>query len=180
MRGVVLEVDSFGGEVSGAFSCADAIAELSAEKPTLAILTDHAMSGGYLLAAAARAIVIPQSGYAGSIGVVTMHASMERKLEKEGIDVTILAAGARKADLNPFEKLPEDVAKRRLGEIEAVRGMFADAVSRYRGARLTREAAIATEAGVYLGSDAVDAGLADIVADPVKAFDAFVEEMATA
>jgi ClpP class serine protease len=42
VKGVVFEVDSFGGELAGAFETADLIARLSAEKPTLAILTDHA------------------------------------------------------------------------------------------------------------------------------------------
>ena len=59
VRGVVLEVDSFGGEAAGAFSCAEAIHALAAEKPTIAILTENACSGGYLLTAATRAIVIP-------------------------------------------------------------------------------------------------------------------------
>jgi ClpP class serine protease len=60
VKGVVFEVDSFGGELAGAFETADLIARLSAEKPTLAILTDHALSAGYLLASAARQIIIPE------------------------------------------------------------------------------------------------------------------------
>jgi transposase len=65
----VFEVDSLGGELAGAFETADLIARLSAEKPTLAILTDHALSAGYLLASAARQIIMPEHGRAGSIGV---------------------------------------------------------------------------------------------------------------
>lgn len=180
VKAAAFEVDSFGGEVTGAFSCADAIFELSREKPTIAILTDHACSAGYLLASACRAVIVPKNGYVGSIGVIALHVAYPRALEEAGIDVTILAAGAHKADFNPYEALPKDVADRFRAEIEAERQMFAEAVGRYRGDRLTKDAALATEAQTFLGADAVKAGLADAVADPMKAFDAFVEEMATA
>jgi hypothetical protein len=63
--------------------------ELSAIKPTLAILTDNALSAGYLMASAARQIVMPEDGRAGSIGVITMHVDYSQKLEKDGIKVTI-------------------------------------------------------------------------------------------
>ncbi|MDX0649056.1 S49 family peptidase, partial [Sinorhizobium medicae] len=50
LKAVVFEVDSYGGEVTGAFDCAEQIFELSQLKPTIAVLTDHACSAGYLLA----------------------------------------------------------------------------------------------------------------------------------
>ncbi|MGA8990672.1 MAG: hypothetical protein WB500_09890 [Rhodoplanes sp.] len=62
IKGVVFEVDSFAGDLAGAFETADLIARLSTEKPTLAILTDHALSAGYLLASAARQIIIQNTG----------------------------------------------------------------------------------------------------------------------
>ena len=65
IKGVVFEVDSFAGELAGAFETADLIARLSTEKPTLAILTDHALSAGYLLASAARQIIIQNTGAPG-------------------------------------------------------------------------------------------------------------------
>lgn len=174
VRGVVFEVDSPGGEVKMAFACARAIAELSAEKPTMAILTEDACSAGYLLASAARSIVIPATGYAGSIGVITMHASYADALKREGVDVTILAAGARKADMNPYQALPPETRDRVLADLEALRLMFAQTVAQHRGQRLSVEAALATEADVYRGQAAVDVGLADAVADHDEAFAAFV------
>ncbi len=175
VRGVVFEVDSFGGEVSGAFDTADMIAGLSKMKPTLAILTDHAASAGYLLAAPSRQIVIPPTGIAGSIGVITMHADLSRKLDNEGITVSILASGKHKADGHPAAPLAEDVRKETLGRLDGARQQFAEAVGRYRGNRLTASAAMATEAAVYTGADAVRAGLADVAASPAEAFAQFVQ-----
>ncbi len=88
IKGVVLEVDSYGGEVAGAFDTAEMIAELAAEKPCIAILTDVALSAGYLMAAPTRAIILPETGWAGSIGVVVLHVDFSRSLEDDGIKVT--------------------------------------------------------------------------------------------
>lgn len=177
VKGVVLEVDSFGGEVAGAFQTAEMIAQLSAAKPTLAILTDNALSAGYLMASAARQIVMPEEGRAGSIGVITMHVDYSRKLENEGIKVTILAAGKHKADGNPFQALPEALATKIRAEVEQGRQRFAEAVGRYRGKRFSAAAALATEAEDFRAADSVRLGLADAVGDTHEAFAAFVAEI---
>lgn len=92
VKGVVFEIDSFGGEAAGAFQTADMIAKLSAQKPTLAILTDNALSAGYLLAAPARQLVLPAEGRTGSIGVLRMLIDARGKLEKEGLKVTMITS----------------------------------------------------------------------------------------
>jgi len=175
---VVFEFDTPGGEVSGAFDCADALAELSAAKETIAICTDMAYSAGYLLASQCREIVVPPAGGVGSIGVITMHLDMSRALEKAGVKVSIIAAGARKADGNPFEELPAEVRDRIAAEVEDSRQMFAEAVARGRGKRLDKAGALATEAACYSGAAAVSAGLADFANSPQAAFAAFVERHA--
>lgn len=174
IKGVVFEVDSFGGELAGAFETADLIARLSAGKPTLAILTDHALSAGYLLASAARQIIIPEHGRAGSIGVVALHADLSAALEQRGIKVTVLRAGAQKMAANPFEALGDETIQRLLSDLEAARNTFAESVGRYRGKRFTAEAALATEAQDYRGSDAVTLGLADASGHALEAFDGFI------
>jgi signal peptide peptidase SppA len=177
VKGVVFEVDSFGGEVAGAFDTAHLIAELSAEKPTLAILTDYALSAGYLLAAACRQIVMPRTGAAGSIGVITLIADFTGKLEKEGIKVAVVTSGAFKADGNPALPLDPAVIARAQARVDAARDIFATDVGKFRGGRLTKEAALATEARVYSGGDAVAAGLVDEIVRPNVAFDAFIGEV---
>lgn len=180
IKGVVIEVDSFGGEVTGAFDCAEKIFELSQVKPTIAVLTDHACSAGYLLASAARQIVLPSTGLCGSIGVVSVHIDVSGWLKKEGLNVTILKAGEHKADLNPYEAIPQDVLTRELAELEELRVEFAETVSRFRAGRLSKDAALATEAGVYRGAKAVEAGLADAVVRPSQVLAAFGAELGRA
>jgi signal peptide peptidase SppA len=175
IKAAVFEVDSFGGELAGAFETADLIARLSAEKPTLAILTDHALSAGYLLASAARQIVMPEHGRAGSIGVVTLHADWSKALEQQGVKVTVLRAGAQKMAGNPYEALSDEVAQRMVGDLQEARQTFAESVGRFRGSRFTAQAALATEAQDYRGRDAVGLGLADAIGHALEAFDGFVK-----
>jgi ClpP class serine protease len=179
VKGVVFEVDSFGGELAGAFETADLIARLSAAKPTLAILTDHALSAGYLLASAARQIIIPEHGRAGSIGVVMLHADLSEALEQRGIKVTVLRAGVQKMAANPFEPLADATGQRLLIDLEAARRTFAESVGRYRGTRLTSQAAPSTEAQDYRGGDAVALGLADATGHALESFDRFVWAVST-
>lgn len=173
VRAIAFEIDSYGGEVSGAFETSDMIASLSKLKPTIAILSDCAFSAGYLMASAARQIIVPEQGGAGSIGVITMHIDMSKRLEANGIKVTILAAGAKKAEGNEFEPLPPEVAAEWQAELEDARNTFAGRVAKYRGDRLPKDQAMATEAGIFIGRDAIKAGLVDAVGHPSDAFQAF-------
>lgn len=174
IKGVAFEVDSFGGAVSGAFETASMIAELGKIKPTISILTDHALSAGYLLASAAKQVVVPRHGGAGSIGVITLHADYSAALAQRGVRVTILAAGEHKAEGNPYEPLPKDVADRIRGGLESARQSFAEHVGSFRGRRFNAKAALATEAQDYDGADAVALGLADAVGDANEAFANFI------
>lgn len=179
VKGVVLEVDSFGGEVAGAFETAQAIAGLSREKPTLAILTDFAFSAGYLMAAPTRQIVMPEGGGAGSIGVVAMHLDLSKQLEQRGVNVSLIYAGERKVDGNPALPLADDVRSEMQTRVEAIYERFLSAVGAYRGPRLSASAARATQARTYMGHAAVSNGLVDGIVDPEEALRAFQKTVET-
>ncbi|ADE85165.1 capsid protein [Rhodobacter capsulatus R121] len=173
IRGIALDIDSFGGEVAGAFDMADRIRAARAQKPVQAFVADHALSAAYALASQAGRIILPRTGAVGSIGVVAMHSDMSGALDQKGIAVTLIHAGARKVDANPYQPLPETIRARIAGELEDLRQLFAETVAEGRGRRLDTSRALDTEAAVFRGEAAVFAGLADEVADPVTAFCAF-------
>ena len=177
VKAVVFELDSFGGEMAGSFETAGMIRKLSAEKPTLAILTDFAYSAGYMMASQARAIVAPEFGGAGSIGVITMHVDMSGFLEQEGVKVTLLTSGEHKADFNQFEPLPAALADKVRAELGVARRRFAETVAAGRGSRLTAAEAMATEADAFRSPEALDLGLIDAVSEPSEALDAFISEI---
>lgn len=174
ITGVAFEVDSGGGEVPGVFQTADMIAALSQVKPTMAILTDHALSAAYLLASQTRQIAVPPTGLVGSIGAMRIHVDMTGVAEKQGAKVTVVRSGARKAEGHPMMPLGEESLAAMQASVDSARRAFADTVGRGRGQRLTAGKAMATEAAIYEGPKAVEAGLADVVAHPIPAFRAFV------
>lgn len=173
VRGIALDIDSFGGEVAGAFDLADRIRAARAQKPVHAFVAEHALSAGYVLASQADRIILPRTGAVGSIGVVALHTDMSGALDQKGISVTLIHAGSHKIDANPYQPLPEAIHDQMQRELEFVRFLFAETVAAGRGDRLTHTSALATEAAVFRGTDAIAAGLADDLADPVTAFHAF-------
>jgi signal peptide peptidase SppA len=177
VRGIVFEVDSYGGEVAGLFDLAEMIRELSSTKPTLAILTDHALSAAYALASAARQIVMPEHGSAGSIGAVALHADFTRQLDKEGVRVTVLRSGARKAEGSPFEALSKEAADAIQTDLDRIRDTFAGTVARNRGSRFNKRQALLTEGAAFDGRDALAMRMVDAVGNPSEAFDLFVRSM---
>lgn len=177
VKGVVFEYDSYGGEVSGAFETAAALAQLSREKPTISILTDFAYSAGYLLASQSRQIVLPRFGGTGSIGVIMIHADYSQALEQEGVRLTIIRSGEKKAEGNPYEPLGSETAEKWQRQADVMRTEFAGVVAQGRSKRISKAKALATEAGVFDASEAVAMGLVDAIGDPLEAFDAFVSEV---
>jgi ClpP class serine protease len=173
VRGIALDIDSFGGEVAGAFDLADRIRAARSQKPVHAFVAEHALSAGYVLASQADRIILPRTGAVGSIGVVALHTDMSGAINQKGIAVTLIHAGSHKIDANPYQPLPEAIHDQMQRELEVVRFLFAETVAAGRGDRLTQAAALATEAAVFRGADAIAAGLADELADPVTAFRTF-------
>jgi signal peptide peptidase SppA len=177
VRGVAIEIDTFGGQAAGAFDLADLIRSVREVKPVWAFVAESALSAGYIIASQADRIVLPRTGEVGSIGVVAMHVDYSERLAEDGIAVTLIHAGAHKVDGNPFEPLPDPVREEMQAECARLRGIFAETVAAGRGRRMSAEAALATEARVYCGQAAVEAGLADEVSDLRSAFAAFAAKV---
>jgi signal peptide peptidase SppA len=173
VRGIALDIDSFGGEVAGVFDLADRIRALRDSKPVWAFVAEHAFSAGYALASQADRILLPRTGALGSIGVVVLHADLSGQLDQDGVRVTLIHSGRHKVDGNPYAPLPEGVRDDIQREIDVLRFLFAETVAAGRAGRLGQDAAMATEAATFRGADAVAAGLADEVSDLARGFTAF-------
>ena len=159
----VLQIfDSPGGEVSGAFEYGDRIHAFRGKKPMYAMADCMAASAAFLGGSAFDQLAISQTGYAGSIGVVTRHVDLSGAMEKEGVRVTLIYAGDHKVDGNPYESLPKAVLADMQDEIDGIYEMFVASVARNTG--LTPKAIRATQAAMYRGQAAVDVGLASRVA----------------
>ena len=161
VRSIIFDMDTPGGAAAGAFDFADYLADQRGRKPMVAIARDTMASAGYLIGSSADRVIASQTADIGSIGVVLVHLDKSQKLENEGIKPTIIAAGAHKADGNPYEPLSPEVRADIQEEIDRTMGLFVNAVSARRG--LTPEAIRDMEARVFSAENAIQAGLADSI-----------------
>ncbi|WP_342361398.1 S49 family peptidase [Terrarubrum flagellatum] len=163
IRALVIDMNSPGGHASGLPDLASRVRRVAEQKPIAIVVNDIAASAAYGIASQAHEIIVSPSSIVGSIGVILLHLDASQKLEKDGLKPTLFYAGARKADGHPAIPLSESAAKSIQTMIEKTYEGFLDVVSMGRGSRLPREAARSTEAGIFIGEDAVKAGLADRV-----------------
>lgn len=168
VAGICLDIDSPGGEVAGCFDLADEIYRARGEKPVHAILTENAYSAAYALASAADRICVPRTGGVGSVGVITMHVDWSQRIKEEGLAVTIITYGSRKAESNPYRTLSDEAAAAIQRDINAMGEIFVDTVARNRG--MKEKVVRDTEAACFMAADGVALGLADEVITPDAAF----------
>ncbi|SMB46789.1 conserved hypothetical protein [Serratia proteamaculans] len=168
VKAICLDIDSPGGEVAGCFDLVDEIYAARGGKPVWAILSESAYSAAYALASAADKIIVPRTGGVGSVGVIVMHVDWSQKIKNDGVQVTIITYGDRKAESNPYEPLSETARKAIQSDIDEMGRLFVSTVSRNRG--ITEKTVRDTEAACFLGADGVQLGLADQVASPDAAF----------
>ncbi|MDU5685090.1 MAG: S49 family peptidase [Kluyvera cryocrescens] len=157
--GILLDMDTPGGMVAGAFDCADIIARMRDIKPIWALANDMNCSAGQLIASAASRRLVTQTARTGSIGVMMAHSNYGAALKTSGVEVTLIYSGEHKVDGNPYEKLPKEVRADFQARIDATRQMFAEKVAGYTG--MSVQAVLDTEAAVFSGQESVDNGLAE-------------------
>lgn len=175
VKGILLDIDSPGGEVSGLNELTTLLMARRGAKPMRAMIRGCGCSAAYAIAACADEITMHESGFAGSIGVIMMHADFSGSLKKDGIAVTLVTAGAHKADGNPFEPLPDDVRARFSALVEDSYSRFVAHVAAARG--MEESVVRATEAQVYRGQEAVDAGLVDRIMSWSESMDDFEQQV---
>jgi signal peptide peptidase SppA len=161
VAGIVLDIDSPGGEAGGVFELADSIRSAARNKPIWAVANDQAFSAAYALVAAADEVFITRTGGVGSIGVIALHADQSRRDDQEGLVFNAIYAGSHKNDFSPHTPLSDDARDLLQTEVNRLYGMFTESVAVHRDLQV--DEVRATEARLYFGGDAVAAGLADRV-----------------
>lgn len=171
VRAIALDLDSPGGEVAGCFDLVDTIFALRGRgKPIWGICAEGAYSAAYAIASACDRVVVPRTGGAGSVGVITMLADFSAALKEGGVTVHFVHYGERKAEVgrSRYTGVTPALLDRVQAEIDEVGEIFTATVARNRG--LTPAAVRAQQAATFMGQAAVDQGLADQVLPPDAAF----------
>lgn len=175
VKRIALMVNSPGGTVAECFECADLIAKAGKEKPIAGFARDYAYSAAYALISATSNIHMTRTGGVGSIGVVTAHTDVSKRMDAMGVKVTFIYAGKHKVDGNPYEPLPEAVKDRMQAQIDELYEVFVSHVARHR--TMGEDEVRATEADTFTATEATSNGLADTAGPLDEALASFEAEM---
>lgn len=175
VRAIMLDIDSGGGEVAGCFDLVDAIYNARGRKPIWAVLSESAYSAAYAIASAADKITVPRTGGTGSVGVICAHVDFSKALAKEGITVTMIHYGARKADGSEYAPLSDDALARFQADVDEMGELFVNTVARNR--KMSAARVRGTQATTFLGAAGVEIGFADAVMAPDEALRSLLAEL---
>jgi protease-4 len=160
IKGVILRIDSPGGDATASDEILHELKLLSAAKPLVVSMSDVAASGGYFMAVTGDPIVSYPDTITGSIGVLYIRPSFHGLFDKLGIESDSLKRG-KLADLDFPDQPLSDAAQQKLHDsIQATYNSFVSKVATARKKTFNQIDAIA-QGRVWMGSQARDNGLVD-------------------
>lgn len=160
VAGILLRVNSPGGETENAFETADLIVATAAQKPVWGVADVSAFSCGYLLISGAqRVFVAPKSGGVGAIGVYCVHLDFSGALDKAGVKPTFIEDPKGKSDGHPYKPLSKEAREELEQAIEYQSGLFFGHVATRR--KVDVQAIRSWRARCFNPAEAIEANLAD-------------------
>ena len=100
VRGIVLEIDSPGGEVTASDVIYNAVVKARAKKPVVIYMDSLAASGGYYVACGGGYLMANETTITGSIGVIIQTLNYEQLFNKLGLASVVFKSGKFKDLLN--------------------------------------------------------------------------------
>jgi protease-4 len=175
VAGVIVSIDSPGGEVSGTAALADIIKAVSSRKPVITMIDDGiAASAGMWIASAANEIYTSQkTDQVGSIGVYQTIADYAGYWESKGLKVREIYAPQstdKNADYYEALKGNDQPIKE---DLRVIADEFISTIKKNRGGKLTSDEW--TTGKMFYTKDAIRIGLID----GMKSFDQVIKRMGT-
>ncbi len=161
IAGVVIFIDSQGGDALASDLMAREIKRLMRKKPVVAYMSGVAASGGYYVAAPVQHIVARPLTITGSIGVITAKPHTAGLYDRLSLHRTALTRGANAqifSDMQPLDERARNALAQSIGRIY---GDFKDIVA--AGRHKPNDDALEALCGgrVWTGAQALDHGLVD-------------------
>lgn len=161
VRGIVLHIDSPGGQITGVHEFAEQVFAARNIKPVVAYISGAGASAAYWIASAAGRVVADATAVLGSIGVVAAWTDEKEARRSQGLtDYEVVSSQSPNKRLDPASVEGRDALQRLL---DATADIFIADVARNRGCDAARVTAQFGRGGVMLAADAVKAGMADAV-----------------
>lgn len=108
VKGIVLMVNSPGGEVTASDTLYHAVKAAAAKKPVVVYMDSMAASGGYYLSCGATKIIANATTLTGSIGVIIQTLNYSETFGKVGLETVTFASGKFKDTLSGSRPMRDD------------------------------------------------------------------------
>ena len=168
VKGVILRIDSPGGTTAGSEAIYEAVREISAKKPVVAVMDTIAASGGYITALAADRIVARGNTITGSIGVIFSFPEVSKLLDTIGVKMEELKSGDLKAEPSPYKPVSEKARAVSMEMVQDGYEWFTGLVAERRGLPMPRVKEL-SDGRVYTGRQALAVKLIDELGGEEKA-----------
>ncbi len=160
VKGLLLEVNSPGGAVTGGEVLHDAVAAFARRKPVAVSMGSVAASAGYMVSVPANRIFANRSTLTGSIGVILQSPDVSRLLDRVGVHVDELVSGPMKGQPSVVQPLSPEGREMLQGVITDLYGFFVMVVADGRHMPVERVRQLA-DGRPYTGRQALGLGLVD-------------------
>jgi protease-4 len=160
VRGVILRVDSPGGDAVASDEILHELKLLAARKPLVISMSDVAASGGYFISMTGNPVVAYPDTITGSIGVIYGKPNLHGLYDKLGVTKDMLSRG-RFADIDSDYKPLSDAEKQKLHD--GILSTYRSFVSKVAAARKKSYDEIdpIAQGRVWMGAQARKNGLVD-------------------
>jgi signal peptide peptidase SppA len=159
---ILLNISSGGGPVNGLADTAELVTQVNDKvKPVIAYTDGNMLSAAYWLGCSAGQVFCSNVSSVGSIGVIANHVEYSKKLEEEGVKVTVLRAGKFKALATSYEALTEEARNQIQIELDAAYKVFVQYVATSRSKSYQYADAVMGEGRKFFGELALEAGMVD-------------------
>lgn len=122
VQGILLDIDSPGGMVTGTPECADRI--LRCNKPVFAFTAGGMCSAAYWLGVSADRVFATRSSTVGCIGVYVPFIDSSKAMEQKGYKADVIASGKYKGLGYPGTSLSQDQRDFMQGRVDEIAAMF--------------------------------------------------------
>lgn len=172
VHSIILAIDSPGGTVDGTISLADLVA--TSTKPVVTLASGTMASAAYWIgSAASSAYITDATTIVGSIGVVATHTDVSKAQAARGVKTTEIAAGKYKRIASSYEPLTKEGRQTIQDQVDYTYALFVDAVAKQRGVSTDKVLSDMADGRIFIGQQAIDAGLVD----GVSTLDALVQQL---
>ena len=154
VKGILLNIDSGGGQANGISELSSMIFNARGIKPIKAYIGGSGASAAYWIGSSADEVIINDTGVAGSIGAMLSFDDASELKEKAGIkEVKIISS------VSPLKNSDSELQSL----VDSLGNIFVENVARNRGTTTEDVKSNYGKGGLFVGQEAVNAGLADKV-----------------